>query len=377
MSARPLTVDALSAAELAAELPFARARRRLAAMGHAVREKHSGGASSLLLGDGGHDELVVHYPPAGAPHAWRYPADPALVHLADPAELLARAAWDPPLEPRVAAAGVQARLMYNPGRRAAFLLRATGSPVPVVLKLLSPSEAPASLRALRAIAASGLDRVVPMPRLLAAAETEGAVLLEYLPGTLVGDWTPDVLDQVAEVLAAVHALELDGMPAWTADRDVAKLERLLDLLDAAAPAAGAALRPLATRLAARLSGARRLATTTIHRDFTKRHILLVPGAAGAPRVGVLDWDSVSTGPPEKDLATLVAGLRAEGAELIDRYERTTGRTLDRDFVGVLVQTQRLTRACRRLLAGERPAEWATETAAGIAAALARNPLAAT
>jgi aminoglycoside phosphotransferase (APT) family kinase protein len=246
-----------------------------------------------------------------------------------------------------------------------------------VLKLLSPSEAPASPHALRAIAASGLDRVVPMPRLLAAAETEGAVLLEYLPGTLVGDWTADVLDGVAEVLAAVHALDLDGMPAWTADRDVAKLERLLDLLDAADGAAGAALRPLATRLAARLSAARRPATTTIHRDFTKRHILLVPGAAGAPRVGVLDWDSVSTGPPEKDLATLVAGLRAEGAELIDRYERTTGRTLDRDFVGALVQTQRLTRACRRLLAGERPAAWATETAAGIAAALARNPLAAT
>jgi aminoglycoside phosphotransferase (APT) family kinase protein len=102
-----------------------------------------------------------------------------------------------------------------------------------------------------------------------------------------------------------------------------------------------------------------------------------PGeGGGAARVGVLDWDSVSIGPPEKDLATIVAGLGGEGRRLLDRYERRAGRRLDRDLVGALVQAQRLTRASRRVLAGERPPDWAARAAADVAAALHRNPLAA-
>jgi aminoglycoside phosphotransferase (APT) family kinase protein len=367
-------LDGRQAAPLAAGLPFPQARERLAAMGHAVREKHSGGASSLLL-DAGGGELVVHYPPAGAPGARRYPADPELPRLGDPAALLASPTWEPALEPRLRAATVAARLMYNPARRAAFLLRPASAAAPAVLKLLSAAEAPASLRALRAVAASGLAARVPMPRLLAAAPAEGAVLLEYRPGTPVEDWTPDVLDQVAGALDAVHGLDLAGVPEWRAERDVRKLERLVGLLAAADAAAAAVLRPAAGALAARLDGAPRL-TTTVHRDFTRRHVLVVAGGAGATRVGILDWDSVSTGPPEKDLATLVAGVGAHGRDLVDRYERTARRAVDRDLVNALVQLQRLTRATRRILAGERPPAWSRVAAGEVAAALQRNPLAA-
>ena len=364
------------AAALAAGLPFAQARERFAALGHAVREKHSGGASSLLVDDGGADELVVHYPPSGAPRAWRVPADPELPHLGGVPELLRGDSWEPPLGPELAGAAVETRLMYNPARRAAFLLRPPASPAPAVLRLLSAAEAPASLAALRAVAASPLAGRVPMPHLLAAAPAQGALLLDYLPGTPVADWTPDVVEEVAAVLDAVHRSALAGLPRWSPERDVTKLERLLALLRAAEPAAAGALEPAAHELAARLSGSDAPATT-IHRDFTKRHVLLVPHRPGAPQIGILDWDSVSTGPPEKDLATIAAGLGAEGAQLIGRYERVAERRLDRELVNALVQIQRLTRACRRLLAGERPPEWAAQAAGAVEAALRSRPLAAT
>jgi aminoglycoside phosphotransferase (APT) family kinase protein len=349
------------------ELLFAQAREHLRAAGVAVREKHSGGASSLLAGaEGG--ELVVHHPLLGAPRTWRYPADPALAHLADVPGLLAAAAWDPPLPPALAGAAVERRLMYNPGRRAAFRLRPSGGGAPVVLRLLSAVEAPASLRALRAVAASGLLARIPMPRPIAAAPAAGAVLLDFLPGAPVTEWTPAVLDGVAGVLAAVHGTDLPDVPAWTARRDVAKLERLLALLALADERSATTLRPAAAALAERLA-AEPARTTAIHRDFTARHVLLVPDGAGAPRVGVLDWDSVSTGPPEKDLATLAASLGPAAAGLLDRYEAVSGCALDRRLVAALVQAQRLTRACRRLLAGERPPAWAAGAAGEVMAAL--------
>lgn len=356
------------------DVAFPQARERLRATGVAVREKHSGGASSLLAGAEG-SELVVHYPPrGGAPASWRFPHDPALPQLARVGDLLASAAWDPPLEPALARAAVERRLMYNPARRAAFLLRPVGAGAPVVLKLLSAAEAPASLHALRAVAASHLPGRIPMPRLLSAAPAAGAMVLDWVPGAPVADWTPAVLDGVAEALSAVHDADLAGLPAWSAQRDVGKLERLLRLLGHADPHAAAALRPAADALAERL-GAEPARTTTIHRDFTARHVLLGAGGSGS-RVGILDWDSVSTGPPEKDLATLAASLGAAAPELLDRYERASGRALQRDLVTALVQIQRLTRACRRLLAGERPPAWAAQAAAEVMAALHRDPLVA-
>jgi len=348
----------------ATELDFAHARERLRAGGEPVREKHSGGASSLVAGADG-DELVVHYPARGGrPATWRYPHDPALPQLARVPELLAGDAWHPSLPAALARAAVERRLMYNPARRAAFLLRPAGGG-PVVLKLLSAAEAPASLRALRAVAASGLAERVPMPRLVAAAPAAGALLLDYLPGAPVTDWTPALLDAVAHVLAAVHDTVVDAVPAWSARRDVAKLDRLVGLLARADPGAAEAVRPAAAALTDRLS-APPLRTTTIHRDFTARHVLLVPRG----RIGILDWDSVSTGPPEKDLATLAASLGATAPALLDRYERASGRALQRELVTALVQTQRLTRSVRRLLAGERPPAWAARAAGEVTAALA-------
>src|SRR5919197_713648 len=108
-----------------------------------------------------------------------------------------------------------------------------------------------SLTALRAVAASGLARRVPMPRLLAAAPAEGALLLDYLPGAPVADWSAAVLDEVAGILDAVHRLELDAVPAWGPQRDVAKLDRLVGLLEAADAGAAAAVRPAAAALAER------------------------------------------------------------------------------------------------------------------------------
>jgi len=345
-------MDPEALAKLAANRPFPHARDLVAASGHNLREKHSGGASSLVVRCSPNGEVVLHYPPSGASRVWRYPEDPDLPHLAHVDELLGRRGWDPELPPDVAAGAVGQRLMYNPARRAAFLVHPTRGAAPLVLKLLSAAEAPASIDALRAIAASGLAGSVPMPRLVAAAPAAGAVLLEYLPGEPVTHWTADVLDEVAGILAAVHALRLDGLPVWSAQRDVAKLERILALLASADAGAADALRPVARTLTSRLA-ATPAQTTTIHRDFTRRHILLMPDAR-TPRVGVLDWDDISTGPPEKDLATLVAGIGDAGPELIDRYERRSGRSLDRELVAALVHVQRLTRHCRRLLAGERP-----------------------
>jgi aminoglycoside phosphotransferase (APT) family kinase protein len=180
-----------------------------------------------------------------------------------------------------------------------------------------------------------------------------------------------VLEQVAAILAGVHGLDLEGLPAWTPARDLAKLDRLLALLAAIDDGAAATLRRAATPLAERMRDARPR-IVTIHRDFTRRHVLLVPGGTGAARVGILDWDSISTGPPEKDLATLVAGIGDAGPELLDRYESATRGRLDRDLVAALVGLQRLTRACRRLLAGERPPAWAAEAAAALSA---RSPVA--
>jgi len=92
------------------------------------------------------------------------------------------------------------------------------------------------------------------------------------------------------------------------------------------------LRANAAELAELATGYDRLVESTVparahsvitHGEPHQANLMSVDG-----RLALIDWDTVAMAPPERDVS-LIATARNEG---IDRYEQTTGRTVDRSVI---------------------------------------------
>ena len=156
-------------------------------------------------------------------------------------------------------------------------------------------------------------------------------------GDVLRGCTVDEAGLVLDELAAVHAEWWDeratktGFPSWTgepADRQ----ERYAAIVEQFLEGSGDRLPPVVVRIADRLrsqlaavaatldSGPR----TLIHADLHLDNIVFSTAGAARP-VTLLDWQTVSSGPPAWDLAMFLVGSltvedrRTDEAGLLDRY----------------------------------------------------------
>ena len=221
--------------------------------------------------------------------------------------------------------------------------RADGSIVPLVLRCeaggsfagteISPAKEAVVYRALE-------PTDVPVPRVVALAPDDAALLMERVPGTsdmstLDEPARAKIMRSFVDVLAALHnvdvgALTLSGFARPESPEDHARLD-----LAAWARLADTFVRDLDPLV--RYSGAwlRAHAPTTVSRT------VLVQGDTGPGNflfddtgiTGVVDWEFAHLGDPMDDWAWL--DMRAGGSdltELHDRYQDATGIRIDPDRI---------------------------------------------
>jgi aminoglycoside phosphotransferase (APT) family kinase protein len=255
-------------------------------------------------------------------------------------------------------------LLYNPAQRASFMLTTPHGHKRLVLKLVCADTFEACVAKHTAIMRSPLPDQLSLPRLIIYALQEQAVFLEYLQGIRLDQLAasqrmailPWLCEAMVEALSAIHQATLPAFPQWSAADEIGKTHLLVTFLGQHDPQAADVIEPVFERLAARLLQHDYRSTTLIHNDFSAKNLLYRPAeASAARRLAILDWDSAVLGPPEKDVATLLSGplrRQIDQAELLQLYQRKTGRALDHQLVTTLVQYQRLVKLCRRVAAGD-------------------------
>ncbi len=238
-------------------------------------------------------------------------------------------------------------LAHKAGRRATLLLDDDGRLV--ITKLFSPGEFGAALEVTRASARhAGIA-----PGLLAVDEDACTLELEVVAGTALDRVDPAVRDRavprLAPVLAAVHAAPADGLHAWDPAHPGRKLRRWYEAAREVAPEVTEPLTGVVDRLAGPVPAGTHPAVC-VHGDLSLRNVVL-DEATGVLRL--VDWDRMSAGPAEVDLAPLVgllAGRSGPGRDLLDGY-RATGRAVDTALLARLVLVNRVTRILRRVHRG--------------------------
>lgn len=221
------------------------------------------------------------------------------------------------------------------------------------------------------------------PQVEATDESAGTITLSTLPGRTLHDLLTDRVPAgtAEEVGLVVHTLHHrgGGPPPWVAAHDlaaeVAATRGLLDLAQAhhaLAPGEIAALEQAVEHAASRVAEAGAAARPALlHRDLHDKQ-LLVDGDARAPRVGMLDADTLGAGDPALDLGNVLAHL-----DLRVRQGWTSSRTAAQVEAGLLDgyrpdrRTRRategyrdLTRARLRALYAFRPGDLSPEAATG-------------
>ena len=223
-----------------------------------------------------------------------------------------------------------------------------GSVRPLILRRDPPEGEPQGMAheaaALRAARRAG----VPEPEVLAASDDPSAldaayVVMERLEGEALARrilrddayaaLRPRLAEQLGEILARIHAIEVDAVPG---------LERW-DVLEGPSHV----IRTFADPSPALELGLRWLEEhrpppgddVVVHGDFRLGNLLVGPEGVR----GVLDWEQVHRGDPMQDLGYLcvrawrfgadrpVAGL-GEYEDLFRGYERVSGRAVDREAV---------------------------------------------
>lgn len=328
-----------------------------------AKERHNRELSSLIVGVSAaseHEAVAVYLRSSGTLHAWRYPDDPFLPALAavTGAGFFRRWHWERPWPAEQAhgrPANIQ-RLAYHPGRRAVFLLGWPGTAEQLVLKLLRPDLFAQSLACALAVEASGLASRVAIPRLVSYAPELHALLYEYIPGSPIRQLdladTAALAAEAAEALAAIHRAPAQDLTPWNVARELRRSRAMLDDLARWLPDAAAELLPALDQIGTRLAQAGGGGIRLCHGDFSARNVLY--RAAGyAPCGGglaVVDWDSATLGPPERDLAAFLAVLRRfeQSQELfLSAYSRQVGYSPDLGLVDAFRQYQRWLKLCRR------------------------------
>lgn len=303
---------------------------------------------------------------AGPIRFWSYPEDPEL-------PLLARLHSSPGFFQEVAWEGCggeifreegdfcMQRLLYNPGRRATFLVASEKRGERFILKVVRPKEWKAAQEKIAWIDRAGLREQILLPRRVAYSSREHLFLYDYLPGLRIDrlgtgreGLKSAIFEEVALLLTELHRVSLPGLPRWSPYREIGALSTLADLLKIRAPGIAAAVQPLVEMISDDLVERNRPGAQAIHNSFSAKHLLYHPGRAGARKLAVLDWESAALGPPEKDIASFLAGF-SEGEEearsFVEQYYGKGGIELDLKLVHRFIQSRRLTKACRKILRG--------------------------
>ncbi|WP_336206458.1 phosphotransferase family protein [Nonomuraea sp. LPB2021202275-12-8] len=214
----------------------------------------------------------------------------------------------------------------------------------LILRLDSPGatlEAGGSLAAEATLMRAAYEAGVPVPEIVAAAETY--ILMTRIAGETIPrkilrderfrDARPRLAEQCGEALAAVHRMPLSAVPEPTgAGTDPLRQWRdVLDLTGQPHPVFELAFRRLA---ASRPTGGRQ---TVVHGDFRNGNLIVGPGGIRA----VLDWELSHAGDPVEDLGWLCVKAWRFGSplpvggfgdydDLIRAYEKASGHLVDRE-----------------------------------------------
>jgi aminoglycoside phosphotransferase (APT) family kinase protein len=186
---------------------------------------------------------------------------------------------------------------------------------------------------------------VPAPAVLASSEENEIgrpyVVTEFIEGTTIAKHVmrepayafarKQFAQQCGEILARLHGAA-SMAKGWLPYDPLAELERYLAGAAYPSPALIGAARWLA-----RNRPAMPLVASPVHRDFRLGNLMI----SGAGIIAVLDWETCQLGDPYEDIAWLcsrswrygsaleVGGLGSLG-ELLEVYERCSGRTIDSD-----------------------------------------------
>lgn len=309
---------------------------------------------------------------AGPIRFWSYPEDPELPILArlhSSPGFFQEMAWescDGEVFPEDGDFCMQ-RLLYNPGRRATFLVVSEKTGRKVILKAVRPKEWRVSLEKLEWMNRAGLHKTILFPRIVAYSSRDHLFLYDYLPGVRIDRLGPErreelktgIFEEVAALLTELHQTTLPGLPRWSPHREIGALSALTDLLEIRAPGAAAFVQPMVEVIADDLIQKNQVHTRPIHHSFSAKHLLHYPDRGRDRRLAVLDWDSAVLGPQEKDLASFLASF-SEGEEevlsFIAQYRRKRGSELDLKLIHRFIQARRLIKICRKVLRGDFSAE---------------------
>lgn len=206
---------------------------------------------------------------------------------------------------------------------------------------------------------------VPVPRILAICESDGVLgapfaLMSYVPGYVIESTLPAGLEAAVErrraaesfidALVAVHAVDVDRAGLSWLGRPGHYLERQLRRFSGTWEISRTRELPAMTELERGLRAALPVPgeATLIHGDVRLGNAIFAPESP-ARVAALLDWEMATLGDPLADLGYLIAAwtdvgqsapplfhlspaTAADGfptlAELIERYHRATGRSVD-------------------------------------------------
>lgn len=304
---------------------------------------------------------------AGPIRFWSYPEDPELPVLArlhSSPGFFQETVWEGcagEIFPEEGDFCMQ-RLLYNPGRRATFLVVSERTGRRFILKAVRMKEWRASLEKLEWMDRAGLHKTILFPRIVAYSSRDHLFLYDYLPGVRIDRLGPErreelksgIFEEVTVLLTGLHQTTLPGLPRWSPHREIGALSALTDLLEIRAHGVAAFVRPMAEAIADDLIQRNQVHTQPIHNSFSAKHLLYHPERPGARKLAVLDWDSAAFGPREKDVASFLASF-SEGEEearfFIQWYYGNGGGELDLKLVHRFIQFRRLMKVCRKILRG--------------------------
>ncbi len=196
-----------------------------------------------------------------------------------------------------------------------------------------------------ALLAAAAEAGVPVPRVVASGEADAGlgaafVVVEFIEGETIprrilrDEQLEGVRGRLAgecgTILAAVHRIVPAEVPGLTGGDPLEQLRGLSDQLGQAHPAFELGFRWLGANRPPRS------AETVVHGDFRNGNLIIGPDGVRA----VLDWELAHLGDPLEDLGWLCQKAWRFGSplpvggfgtvdELVDAYERASGRSVDR------------------------------------------------
>lgn len=209
---------------------------------------------------------------------------------------------------------------YKAGKRAVLKYHLDGTSASVVYGKLRKDGAESVIKsgtALRRAGAPTPETIGWLPDIGMAVQTEAAgVRLADLRHTeQYAQWMP----AVADTLARLHAVRVDGLPRWSAQAEAAELLGAAGTVATLLPHIGGHAASLARRVASILATLDRDLTTT-HGSFHDDQVLV-----GETGVTLIDMDSAVLGNPLSDVGHFLSYLPVEHAG--DAYDRFLDRYL--------------------------------------------------